>query len=271
MSLEDFSDYGNSNQRKTSHQKKEEDILNIHEPAISSISPISTSSKTTESPKKSFFQKKSTFLAVGIVLALLIFGGMFWFFHSSSLTQEDPITSSSNQTQGTQSLGSPVVSFYDHQYQIVNEKVSWKEAFSRAYEAGGYLATLNTLDEEAFLDALVQDSALEEYWIGGYFDYADGFSWVTGEPWNYENWVNRLYYTDPEILSNLDVVAIEKASLEWDLLEDNEKTTAGYIIEWGEPDYSEVTYEEDDINNHVISSDLQKIIDAAEVIYNFFQ
>lgn len=270
MPLEDFSNYGSSNERKVP-PKKEEDILNIHESIISPISPVFPQSKTNDHSKKSFLKNKKSLLWSGIVIGGILLGiGGFLVFHSSSMENgEQPLTSQNP----IQSSKSPVVSFYDHKYQIVNEKVSWQEAFSQASEAGGYLATLNTLDEEAFLDALVQDSPLEEYWIGGYFDYEyrQGFSWITGEPWNYENWVNRLYYTDPEILANLDVVAIEKASLEWDLLEDNEKTTAGYIIEWGNPDYSEVPYEEEDIDNYVISEDIQKIIDAAEVIFNLFQ
>ncbi len=75
--------------------------------------------------------------------------------------------------------------------------ISWNEAQQLARDGGGYLATITSALENEFVYALVSAPA---YWagelgplFGGYQpsgspEPSGGWTWVTGEPWEYSNW-----------------------------------------------------------------------------------
>jgi len=86
-----------------------------------------------------------------------------------------------------------------HWYQVVKspELISWDMASKEALKLGGYLATLTSKEENDFVFALASDT---QYWVGefgpllggyqppGSQEPAGGWTWVSGEPWNYSNW-----------------------------------------------------------------------------------
>src|SRR5207244_13339010 len=58
----------------------------------------------------------------------------------------------------------------------------------------GHLATLTSSSEQNFVISHLGGS-LSGYWIGGYqvagaVEPAEGWAWVTGEPWSYTNWMS---------------------------------------------------------------------------------
>jgi hypothetical protein len=81
----------------------------------------------------------------------------------------------------------------------VASPTSWDQASREAIRQGGYLATLTTPAENDFVFGL---SNHPQYWwgggefgplIGGYQPQSSseplgGWTWVTGEPWTFENW-----------------------------------------------------------------------------------
>lgn len=83
-----------------------------------------------------------------------------------------------------------------HQY-MLTDYMSWPEANALATQKGGYLATINTANEEAWLIETFGGS--EEYWIGfndieqeGVWVWTSGINstytnWGPGEPNNYNN------------------------------------------------------------------------------------
>jgi len=97
----------------------------------------------------------------------------------------------------------------EHWYEAVAvpESISWPEADVAASAAGGYLVTVTSSQENAFVFNLINDDA---YWyfvpfslvsggssigpfIGGYqlsgsAEPSGGWTWVTGEPFSYTNW-----------------------------------------------------------------------------------
>jgi hypothetical protein len=93
-----------------------------------------------------------------------------------------------------------------HWYEAVlapSGNISWTDAQAAASKAGGYLATITSAAENAFVFGLVAndnafwpDGTWHGPWLGGYQDrHAPGYSepaggwrWVTGEPWSYANW-----------------------------------------------------------------------------------
>ncbi|THH36920.1 hypothetical protein E4Z66_08235 [Aliishimia ponticola] len=104
-----------------------------------------------------------------------------------------------------------------HFYQAVKvptENVSWVQAAVLAQSAGGYLASISSAEENAFVFAMVDDT--DFFWefptdytpdphynimIGPFLggtkvdgsDVSDeGWVWLSGEPWAYTNWAVNL-------------------------------------------------------------------------------
>ncbi|MDV7141653.1 hypothetical protein R3X27_03050 [Tropicimonas sp. TH_r6] len=102
-------------------------------------------------------------------------------------------------------------------YEVVlveSMNVSWVQAAILAEGEGGYLASLTSPEETAFVFGLVDDDAYfwefpDDYtpdshyrikigpFLGGVRvseteDSLDGWQWLSGEPWEYTNWVQNL-------------------------------------------------------------------------------
>ena len=86
---------------------------------------------------------------------------------------------------------------------VVPEGVTWHEASDMALQMGGHLATLTSYEEHNFVfERLANDATLyiDGFWgplFGAYQDetaddYSEpdgGWQWVTGEPWDWTNWL----------------------------------------------------------------------------------
>lgn len=85
-----------------------------------------------------------------------------------------------------------------HYYDYVASNMNWfaADAAARAsYYNGaqGYLATVTSASENLFITNSFGGSTIDMFWIGGYQpvgspEPAGGWSWVTGEPFAYNNW-----------------------------------------------------------------------------------
>ena len=89
-----------------------------------------------------------------------------------------------------------------HFYEVVlvSEGIDWESANVAATEAGGYLATITSAEENDFVHILAvsnpdfwHTSGLYGPWLGGFQpegspEPAGGWQWVTGEPFVYTNW-----------------------------------------------------------------------------------
>jgi len=92
-----------------------------------------------------------------------------------------------------------------HWYALVRcGPVQWDEARVAAESLGGHLATLTTLGESAFVAAMLSqhgdlgESPTSQFgpWLGGYqadtsMEPAGGWSWITGEPWDFTYWASH--------------------------------------------------------------------------------
>lgn len=86
----------------------------------------------------------------------------------------------------------------DHWYEAISAPgMTWTDAKAAAEAAGGYLATITSGAENAFVFALVPQAGgfPDPYWLGGYQNpslpeppFNAGWQWVTGEAWSYTNW-----------------------------------------------------------------------------------
>jgi hypothetical protein len=84
-----------------------------------------------------------------------------------------------------------------HWYELVTApETSWSTANvladAKSWNGNsGHLATITSAEENAFVFSVVGEGW---YWLGGHQADAirvdDGWSWVTGETWDYENWIH---------------------------------------------------------------------------------
>ena len=125
-----------------------------------------------------------------------------------------------------------------HSYGIFHDTLTWEEAKAACEAKGGHLATITSQEEQKIIESLnTQNSKL---WIGGYKNSAGQWCWVTGEPWEYQNW------GDGEPNDSSNVVADESCVAVWpvkwnDLANSNTYEQSGYICEWEASDAAEET------------------------------
>lgn len=81
-----------------------------------------------------------------------------------------------------------------HFYEVVKvtTSIDWNAARAAAEARGGYLATLTSAGENAFVAQLVTQSG-ENAFLGGYqatptAPANETWTWVTGETWNFTSW-----------------------------------------------------------------------------------
>ncbi len=75
--------------------------------------------------------------------------------------------------------------FGNHYYLIVPETLSWEEADDVAGSVAGYLVTITSAKEQAFIEAL--NAGNDNLWIGSE-SIGSSWGWVTRESWEYANW-----------------------------------------------------------------------------------
>lgn len=79
-----------------------------------------------------------------------------------------------------------------HDYEVFFGNYTWEEANELAQSQGYHLATITSQDEQDYVQGLLSDYQ-GEFWLGAYQDPDEddamaGWSWVTGEAWEYTNW-----------------------------------------------------------------------------------
>lgn len=162
----------------------------------------------------------------------------------------------------------------DHWYQAVasSEWITWVDSYAASEAAGGYLATVTSEEENQFIYVMIEPIAdfwnggqWDGPWIGGlqdvtapdYSEPAGGWTWITGEVWNYTNW-------EPSQPDDNTAAGPEIYLRYWQRDTDtwndqrNDSETHGHIIEWsadcngdGIVDYGQIldgSYADDDQN-----------------------
>ena len=135
----------------------------------------------------------------------------------------------------------------EHQYKIFYDTLTWEEAKAACAAKGGHLATITSEEEQQKLN--LYNAGNHNLWIGGCKNAEGQWCWVTGEPWEYENW------GDGEPNNSSNVVEGENCVAMWpekwnDLANGNIYEQSGYICEW-EATNDESAVEEDGYAGHV--------------------
>ena len=81
-----------------------------------------------------------------------------------------------------------------HYYELITtpQSITWTFARDAAISSGGFLATVTSGAENAFIESFIAGSQYSP-WIGGFqatgsAEPSSGWSWVTGESFTYTNW-----------------------------------------------------------------------------------
>jgi hypothetical protein len=147
-----------------------------------------------------------------------------------------------------------------HAYEAVligTQGITWTAARDAAIAKGGYLATVTSADEDAFVYSLVSgtdafwthDSGGNSMgpWLGGYqydklAEPAGDWRWVTEEPWSYTNWASG----EPNNYSNTeDYLCLFAKNASTGLTWSDEPVNAyafanepihGYVVEYDTPE-----------------------------------
>src|SRR3989339_1784653 len=78
-----------------------------------------------------------------------------------------------------------------HWYEAVpvSNSITWTAAKTAAEAMGGYLATITSAEESAWINTNLGD--LSKYWLGGTDAAVEGtWTWITGEAWVFTSWNN---------------------------------------------------------------------------------
>jgi hypothetical protein len=129
-----------------------------------------------------------------------------------------------------------------HWYQAVSQALTWSQARQQAQAMGGYLATITSAAENAFI---VSIGNVCNYWLGGFqpsesYEPNGNWQWVTGEPWlgrwgeqlGYSNWETSQpdnAFNSEHVLAFHDVPYYN--SVRWNDKEDR-IPRPGFVIEW---------------------------------------
>ena len=74
-----------------------------------------------------------------------------------------------------------------HYYGLSQDKLSWEDAKISCEEVGGKLVSINSEEEQVFIENLLGIAPSENYWIGAYRENSL-WHWVDGEDVVYQNW-----------------------------------------------------------------------------------
>ena len=156
--------------------------------------------------------------------------------------------------EGMLSAGVIFNSTNGHYYERVPGAITWGAANAAANATSyngvtGHLVTVTSAAENKFLTDTYGGAAIDMYWMGGYQpsgspEPAGGWSWVTGEPFVYNNWFPP---SEPNNFGNQDSIMFAHLVLAdgkaWDDFMGT-NNGAGYIVEYDTPLPSSATVPE---------------------------
>lgn len=143
-----------------------------------------------KAPKIAF--KKSWVIGGGLaLLALGIGAAVFWFGKNGLFAAPAPVSTATRAAPTVTPPPTPDLRTLNpvnqHRYLYVKTEMNWHQARDYCTSRGGHLATIQDASEDEFLYQLT--SRTGETLLGATDEVEEGvWVWVTGEPWDYENW-----------------------------------------------------------------------------------
>ncbi|MBO5192390.1 MAG: leucine-rich repeat protein [Bacteroides sp.] len=124
------------------------------------------------------------------------------------------------------STSSGDVTFMGHSYTHIMTYMTYSEATAYAKDRGGYLATINSKEEQDFLAKYLYNDCAQTYLWLGMNSTGNWTHWATGEKVTYTNWEST-----PQMTSSQYNAALRRVGGTWTTLSNSD--TAHFVIEWG--------------------------------------
>lgn len=171
-------------------------------------------------------------------------------------------------------LPADAVEFNDHYYYVFNidAGTTWEEAKQYCQSQGGYLATITSPEEQAFISNLVQNQEKRSYWIGLTDEEESGnWKWVNGEPFSYSNWgqnePNHGYGGKEHYVAIVSYDTKYDYSIfrgEWnDHTNDKDIEQFGFICEWGEYSVEPNSQSKEPVRTTSVERDIILVLDSS--------
>lgn len=160
----------------------------------------------------------------------------------------DDSNNNSNLSDNSQ-IPSDAIECNGHYYKAYDVGMTWSDAKKACEDAGGYLATITTSDEDNAVLDLIHSGSKYFYWLGGTDEAKEGdWTWVTSETWSYENWISAQPNNHSDInQSDENYLSIEREKRGWNDLQSSGDPSGncilengGYICEWSGSDTASV-------------------------------
>lgn len=135
-----------------------------------------------------------------------------------------------------------------YEYTDVGGVLFWDDAKVFAEAKGGYLATVTSVEEDDWIWDNIAHGQFLHAWLGGFqpagsVEPDGGWSWVTGEAWDYTRWFllnnepNNFLGNDPNGESALELGRFKDHPRDWNDMDPHtinytNDFIPGYITEW---------------------------------------
>lgn len=123
--------------------------------------------------------------------------------------------------------------FNGHLYYVYNLDMvtTWEEAKQYCESQGGYLATITSKEEDDFLYSYITDMGYDSVLFGlSNTDQDNVWTWVTGEPFSYENWASG----EPNHQGGYEHYGMYYEKNKDGTWNDGSGKTCPFLCEWGE-------------------------------------
>lgn len=157
---------------------------------------------------------------------------------TSLITTADTIGTSEIVTTIKDTSNSNIKYLYNgHTYQIYeNMNLSWNNAKAYCTALGGHLVTITDENEQKFVNAIINNNPKPNLWIGAERNLDGSYSWVDGEDFVYNNWIDGQeinYPTDSDIAVVVQTYDTDENSPigTWSDISKDGGVNAGYSIQ----------------------------------------
>jgi len=80
-----------------------------------------------------------------------------------------------------------IIEFDGHKYCYFSNSLSWNNAEKFCEKIGGHLVSVNSAEEQDFVQEIASTVNKDNLWLGGYLD-GDTWKWTDGSEFSYSNW-----------------------------------------------------------------------------------